>query len=276
MPVTEYRWKSFDGLDLYALQWPSDGRPEAVVAFVHGHGDHCRRYDEWFPMLTARNISVLAFDYRGHGRSQGKRGVIRQFDDLIKDVTLLHNKAKEIFPGIPVVLYGHSLGATLVLSYILRSMSKPDLAIASSPWLLLKNPPGKFVSNLIRIANIVAPSLTFKTGLHSSDFSTLDDFSEKREKDAYVHNRMSARLFLEVEKETKWISSHFTEVETPLLLMQGRDDLIVDGTAARKLYDGSPGHINYRDWSYAGHQLHNSERSSEVMDFMTDWIKEGI
>lgn len=163
MPVTEYQWKSFDGLDLYALQWPSKEQPEAVVAFVHGHGDHCRRYDEWFSKLTNRNIAVLSFDYRGHGRSQGRRGVIRRFDDLT-----------------------------------------------------------------------------------------------------------------EVEKEAKWIMAHFTEIVTPLLLMQGRDDLISDATATRKLYDGSPGQINYREWEYAGHQLHNSERSSEVMDFMIDWIKEGI
>ena len=276
MSITEYQWKSFDGLNLYALHWPSNERPEAVVAFVHGHGDHCRRYDEWFSLLTVRNIAVLAFDYRGHGRSQGRRGVIRHFEDLLKDVALLHEKAKELFPGIPVVLYGHSLGATMVLSYILRSPSLPELAIATSPWLQLNKSPDKFLSALIKTGNIVAPFLTFRTGLCSSDFSTLDRYSEKREKDEFVHNRISPRLFSEVEKEVKWILTHFTEIETPLLLMQGRDDLIMDGTATRKLYDGSPGQVNYCEWEYAGHQLHNSERSNEVMDFIFDWIKEGI
>ncbi len=276
MPVTEYQWKSFDGLDFYALQWPSNESPEAVVAFVHGHGDHCRRYDEWFSKLTDRNISVLAFDYRGHGRSQGRLGVINQFDDLLKDVTLLHEKAKELFPGIPIVLYGHSLGATIVLSYILKSTTPPELAIASSPWLWLNKPPGNVLSAIIKTGNLIAPFLTFKTGLHSSDFSTSDGFTEKREKDGMVHNKISPRLFSEVEKEVQWILAHFIEIKTPLLLMQGRDDLIMDAVATRKLYDESPGQINYREWKYAGHQLHNSERSSEVMDFMIDWIKEGI
>lgn len=276
MSLTEYHWKSFDGLDLYALQWPSNERPEAVVAFVHGHGDHCRRYDEWFSLLTARNISVLAFDYRGHGRSQGKRGVISRYDDLLQDVTLLHEKAKALFPGIPVVLYGHSLGATIVLSYILRSPSLPDLAIATSPWLQLNKSPGKFVSLLIKTGNIVAPFFTFKTGLHSSDFSTINGYSEKREKDEFVHNRISLRFFSEVEKEAQWIQKHFNEIETPLLLMQGRDDRIMDATATHKIYDRSHGHVNYREWENAGHQLQNSERSSEVMDFIIDWIKKGI
>jgi len=276
MSLTEYKWESFDGIELYALQWPSNERPEAVVAFVHGHGDHCRRYDDWFSLLTARNMSVLTFDYRGHGRSKGKRGVIRRFSDLVRDVTLLHEKARLLFPGIPVVLYGHSLGATLVLSYILRSVTKPELAIATSPWLLLTHPPARLVSTLMKIANVIVPSLTFVTGLHTSDFSPASDHSEKKEKDKYVHNRISSRLFIEVEKETKWIITHFSEVGTPLLLMQGRDDLIMDGTITRELYDSLPGLVSYREWEYAGHQLHNSDRGGEIMDFIIDWIKEGI
>lgn len=276
MPVKEYQWISFDGLDLYALQWPSIEQPEAVVAFVHGHGDHSRRYDEWFSKLTNRNIAVLAFDYRGHGRSQGRRGVIRRFDDLQKDVTLLHEKAKALFPGIPIILYGHSLGATIVLSYLLKSELLPELAITSSPWLQLNKPPGKLLSTIIKVGNIVVPFLTFKTGLRSFDFSTLDGSCQKREKDEFVHNRISSRFFLEAEKEAQWIMTHFTEIEFPLLLMQGKDDLIMDATATRKLYEVLPSHINYLEWEYTGHQLHNSERSSEVMDFMIDWIKERI
>jgi acylglycerol lipase len=276
MSLTEYKWKSFDGLDLYAVQWNVQEQPEAVVAFVHGHGDHCRRYDEWFLTLTARNISVISFDYRGHGRSQGRRGVISRFDDLLKDVSLLHEKAKAFFPGIPVILYGHSLGATIVLSYILRSPMRPDLAIATSPWLQLKKPPEKWLSLFIKTGNLIAPFLTFKTGLRSLDFSASESDAEKREKDELVHNRISARLFSEVEMETNWIQTHFAEIKTPLLLMQGRDDLIMKSTATRKLNEGAPGQVNYREWKNAGHQLHNSERSKEVMEYLVDWIKEGI
>jgi alpha-beta hydrolase superfamily lysophospholipase len=276
MSVTEYKWRSFDGLDVYALQWNSVAQSEAVVAFVHGHGDHCRRYDEWFSMLTAKNISVVTFDYRGHGRSQGKRGVIKQFNDLLQDVTLLHQNVKALFPGIPVVLFGHSLGATITLSYILRSPSRPDLAIATSPWLHLKKPPGWCLSAFIRFGSRVVPFYTFKTGLRSSDFSSLEGFPEKREKDRLVHNRISFRFFSEVSREAQWIRDNFSTIEIPLLLLQGSDDLIMDSAEARKLYDSAPGHVSYREWDYAGHQLHNSERSNEVMDFIIEWIKKGI
>ncbi len=275
MSLTEYSWKSFDGLDLYALQWPSE-RPEAVIAFVHGHGDHCRRYDDWFSQLCSRNFSVLTFDYRGHGRSQGKRGVIRRFDDLVMDVKVLVGQARSLYPGIPVVLYGHSLGGTVVLSYILRSVSKPDLALVTSPWLLLHNHPGIFLSALIKIAGRVIPSVTFETGLHSSDFSSVDGFGENSEKDPYLHNRISPGLFLEVEREAKWILSHLNEVNIPLLLMQGKADLIMDVNGMHKTVEHLPGQVSYIEWENAGHQLHNSDQSSGVMNFIVDWIKQRI
>ncbi len=276
MPITEHIWKSHDGLDLYAVQWSSCERTEAVVAFVHGHGDHCRRYDEWFSLMNSRNISVVAFDYRGHGRSEGKRGSIRKFDDLLKDVSLLHQNATALYPGIPVVSYGHSLGGTIVLSYLLKSPSLPSLAIVTSPWLQLNHPPRKFLSVLIKIAGLILPYLTFSTGLHSADFSNAEGYSDNREKDKFIHDRISPRLLLEVQKEVQQIFSHFAEIKTPLLLLQGRDDKIMDGAATRKLNDSSPGQVNYREWKYAGHQLHFSERSNEIMDFIIDWIKTGI
>ena len=46
--MKEQNWTSFDGLNLYAvLEYPLVP-PKAVLAFVHGHGSHCRRFEEWF------------------------------------------------------------------------------------------------------------------------------------------------------------------------------------------------------------------------------------
>ena len=104
-------------------------------------------------------------------------------------------------------------------------------------------------------------------------FQLLMIFQKNGKKDEYVHNRMSARLFSEVEQETIWIQAHFAEIKTPLLLMQGRDDKIMKITATRNLKDLAHGQVNYREWEYAGHQLHHSERSSEVMEYLVDWIK---
>ena len=71
---------SVDGLKLYYESDPLES-PSAVALIVHGFGDHCKRYQAFSELLNEWNILCYRFDYRGHGRSQGKRGHIMHFDD---------------------------------------------------------------------------------------------------------------------------------------------------------------------------------------------------
>ena len=52
-------------------------KPKAVMSLVHGFGEHCMRYVPMAEDLNAQGIAVVAIDLRGHGRSEGKRGVCR-------------------------------------------------------------------------------------------------------------------------------------------------------------------------------------------------------
>jgi len=276
MVPTEYIWKSFDGLDLYAVQMSPYNPVEVLVLFVHGHGDHSQRYVDWFSHLNERNIAVIAFDYRGNGKSQGKRGVIRKFDDLFQDVSLVFQNTKKLFPQIPVVLYGHSLGATMVLSYILRSKSLPKLAIATSPWLELKRHPGKLKSVMIRLANRIAPFATFESGLRSADFSTKDRLNVNDQKDLLAHNRISPRLVTEVEKEARWIYDNFDKLKVPLLVVQGLEDKVMNVSTVQNLVENLAGKAEYKEFLNVGHHLHLADNSKEVIDYIIDWIKKGI
>ena len=101
-------------------------------------------------------------------------------------------------------------------------------------------------------------------------------FPKKEIKTSMFITEYPSGFFSEIQKEATWILAHFPKIEVPLLLMQGRDDRIMDVTTTSKLYEGSPGRVIYREWKHAGHQLHHSELSSDVMDFIIDWIKDGI
>lgn len=274
--MTEQIWHSPEGTDLYHITWHPEKRPKAVIAFVHGHGDHCRRYDEWFSGFVMAGMAVVSFDYRGHGRSSGKRGTIDSFSDLTRDLSFLVDQARASFPELPLILYGHSMGATIVLNHLQAGKDLPGLAIVTSPWLKLRNPPGKIYRLLIRLANIIAPRFTMKTGLHSSDFSSVDGFSEKREKDTYVHNRISARLFMEVQRMAGQIESSGKKITVPTLLMHGNGDRVTDGEADRAVAEKSPETITFREWNKTGHQLHNSENSQEIRDYIIEWINQQL
>jgi alpha-beta hydrolase superfamily lysophospholipase len=276
MKFSEYQWESFDGLDYYAVSWTPDVYPKAVLALVHGHGDHCRRYDHWLSRFPGEGLAAVAFDYRGHGRSGGKRGVLRHYSDFLQDVELLVRKTREMFPGIPVILFGHSMGGNMVLSYCLRRAAIPQLAIITSPWISLRKKPGAMVTAAACLANRLTPRLTFKTGLRSNDFSEEKESAGSRRKDELLHNRISVRLFCEVKREGEWLLENAFRLNIPVLLMQGLDDPIMDSHAGLALFENAAERITYRGWHGARHQLHDYENQEEVLAFIFHWIEQNL
>jgi len=168
--MIEQSWTSLDGIKLYAVLWQPAAPPKAVLAFVHGHGTHCRRYEEWFQLFVEAGFAVISFDLRGHGCSEGKRGTIHRYTEYLDDTALLMEKTRKYFRDLPVVLYGHSMGATIVLSYLERKNNLPEMAVLASAWLELVQPPGKVKSLAIWLADTLFPQLTINTGLKSKDF----------------------------------------------------------------------------------------------------------
>jgi len=276
MQISEYFVRSFDNLDYYFVSWAPEEEPVAVIALVHGLGDHCRRYDRWIEGFVNNRIAAVSFDYRGHGRSEGKKGVINRFDDLLSDTKLLVERTKELYPGMPLVLYGHSMGGTISIRYCLQNDELPDLAIITSPWIKLKSPPSAAFMLLIRLAGKLIPDSTFSTGLHSDDFSDNNDFAEDREKDELLHNRISPRLFLEVSKQNEKILKNIETLKVKLLLMHGKGDPVTDIEGSREIFAKSKANIDYKEWDGAKHHLHNFAGSSEVMEYILKWIKKKL
>jgi pimeloyl-ACP methyl ester carboxylesterase len=87
---------------------PVDREPSMHIIFLHGNGGNI--YSEHGAMLplVARGASVYLLDYRGYGRSEGRarrKNVIRDADAFVKDALIRVQGS-----GLPVVLYGQSLG----------------------------------------------------------------------------------------------------------------------------------------------------------------------
>src|SRR5262249_28605265 len=104
-----------DGLALKAWAWPSaEGR--GALGIAHGLGEHggCSR-GAAEGLRAALGIDVLAFDFRGHGRSPGRRGVVRRYEDLTADLRGALQWAARERPGRPVFILAHSNGGQVAL-----------------------------------------------------------------------------------------------------------------------------------------------------------------
>lgn len=117
---------SLDGKRLHTLVWQPES-PRAVVQIVHGMAEHIARYDEFARWLCDKGIAVIGHSHLGHGlsvSSPDELGYIADrdgWDRLADDVDLIRRKAQELFPGLPHILLGHSMGSFVVRTYLTRS-----------------------------------------------------------------------------------------------------------------------------------------------------------
>jgi alpha-beta hydrolase superfamily lysophospholipase len=274
--MKEQSWISFDDTNIYAVIWQPVDPPKAVIAFLHGHGTHCRRYDEWFGAFVNSGFAVISFDLRGHGRSGGKQGTIHRYSEYLEDAALLVRKARENFRGLPLVLYGHSMGATILLSYLQGAKELPEMAIFASAWLELVQPPGKFKSLAIWLADSLIPQATIKTGLKAKDFAPPTENEPLKAKDPLMHKRISARCFREVQRACKNIGPDNMPITIPLLFMHGTNDRVSTAAASKNLAKSIAGKITYREWENGPHQLHAWDQNDKVTAFTIRWINDQL
>lgn len=108
------------GVRNFYYSWRAE-HPKAVVQIVHGLGDHAGRYLHVAQYLVANGYHVIADDHLGHGATgriqyqhnpilQGTLGKGGLFG-AIRNVHTVTSIAKTIFPGMDVVLFGHSWGS---------------------------------------------------------------------------------------------------------------------------------------------------------------------
>ncbi|TKX26169.1 hypothetical protein C1H76_1522 [Elsinoe australis] len=124
--VTEGTHKLPDGFEVYTKTWKSS--PEtARLLFLHGFSDHSNNYDDLFPYLQSRGITIHAFDQRGWGRSvpsPSHRGLTGPTPQVMSDITSLLQPLLSSSDTTPVFLMGHSMGGAESLFYTSTDPSK--------------------------------------------------------------------------------------------------------------------------------------------------------
>lgn len=115
-----FEFEAGDGKQLACYRWLPDGPPRAVIHIAHGMGEHAARYDWTARKLADAGYAVYANDHRGHGKTADVPG---QFGDdgwnrMIADIDALIARHHQELPGVPVILFGHSMGSMLAEQYI--------------------------------------------------------------------------------------------------------------------------------------------------------------
>ncbi|MCK5169126.1 MAG: lysophospholipase [Bacteroidales bacterium] len=272
-------YTSFDGMKLSGYVWEPKESPKAIINLVHGYSEYCERYDHWAMKFTENGYLVHAIDYRGHGRSDGRRGHINQFDDFLNDIDILVKESNKLYPDLPQFIYGQSLGGSIVTNYTLKRENNFKGAVISSPWYKLSFDPSALMLLFARIMKRVYPKFTQNTNLDVKALSHDKKIVDAYIADPLIHGKMSARMFYEIYSAGHWVLENADKIKLPLLIQHGNDDKITSYKASKEFAEKAKEFkkdVTYKEWEGLYHELHNEIEKEKVFEFVVEWLEDKL
>jgi alpha-beta hydrolase superfamily lysophospholipase len=268
----EFNIKLSNGQILRGMIQSPGENTKAVIVMVHGLGEHIQRYIHLADLFKKEGIAFLGVDLPGHGRSEGRRGYIKSYDQLGEMIDILIKSCNQTFPTCPVYIYGHSLGGGIVLNYLLKRNPKVKGAIVTSPFLRLAFEPPKIKVFIASVMKHLLPGFIQPSGLNVNYLSHDKSIIEKYKTDPLVHGKISVSLFSEAIAASKYSLAHAAELKVPTLIIHGSDDQILSPEGSRE-FAGKTTLAELKVWDGGYHELHNEPFKDEVFKYIMNWIK---
>ncbi len=281
MKRTEFSWKNPKGINIYAQAWWPDTsrykKPSAIILLIHGLGEHSSRYDHVAEFFTQKGIAVLSCDRVGHGKSGGKRGHVSKYAHFYDDIEKLHTEATRRQAGIPIFLYGHSMGGGLVLDYLLnKRYTGIKGVIATSPMLEAAFEEPKLLLKVARFIRPVYPRFTQNHGLQKEHISKDPLVVQAYITDPLNHTKITVETALGMLDSGQNSLQVVSKVKTPLLLVHGDEDGITSHHATKRFADKATGDVTLRIWEGGYHELHNDPEKLDFLNYVYAWIRKRL
>jgi alpha-beta hydrolase superfamily lysophospholipase len=263
-----------DGTTLRTLHWASGGDPGAVALVVHGLGEHAGRYGTVADALTGAGIDVFAYDQRGFGGSAGVRAYVDRFSQFHDDLAERMLAARAARPGLPLVMYGHSLGGLIAAGYVLsgRQLPMPDLLVLSAPGLDAEQPAWK--KSLAKVLTGITPRMKLANGLAKGGLSRDPAVEAAVDADPLCISTSTVRLGAEAFAEQDRVQAAIAGISTmpmPTYVFHGSADPIV-APAASAILEGK-GNVTRRVHEGLRHECHHEPEHAQVLGEVVAWTQ---
>ncbi len=303
-----FTFSSDEGTGIFVYKWFPDTSEglKGVVQIAHGMAETAARYERFAKVLVEAGFGVYANDHRGHGKSAisvDKQGILAKSDGfnwMVKDVHKLTEIIKKENPGMPVFLFGHSMGSFVSQRYLELYGNELKGAVLSGS----NGRQGVF----LKVARFIAKLECNKSGrdvpsmkLNQMSFGNFNDsFKPARtefdwlsrdhaEVDKYIADPYCGAIFpagffydflgglIELEKPANVAQ---VPKDLPLYLFAGaRDPVGKAGAGVKKLYETYRSHgiksIQIKLYEDGRHEMLNELNRDEVMRDTVKWL-EGV
>ena len=246
----------------------------ARLAVLPGYGDHAGRHDHVLQWMAARGVAAHAVDFRGHGRSGGRAGFVRQWADYLDDLTAFLAIEELATTGVPLFVLAHSHGGLVAAAAAQRGLLRCAGVILSAPYLALKMPVPRRRRLLAAVLSRVAPSLPLRSGIRGAMLSSDQAMRAADRADPHRTGAATPRWFttaLRAQVDVRATADRFT---LPLLLLVPGNDTVADAAAAVAWFD-RVGSTDKTVRHYPGHRhelLREAGRAAVFADVL-GWMR---
>ena len=179
---------------------------------------------------------------------------------------------REMYPGLPVFLYGHSMGALEVLYYGLNGPELPTGIIATSPALELAGMSAAQRA-IVRLLKNFLPDLAIDNGLPIDGLSRDTASNQAYRVDPLVHPKISVRLAAFMMEAAEDVMNKANEWDVPLYLAHGSADPICPVAGSDRFAQLLGSKVTYKRWDGFYHETHNEPEKDVVIAAMLDWVE---
>lgn len=273
----ESSFLGYDRSELFFQAWMVKEATGTMVV-THGLAEHSDCYAEMAMHVNQAGCNLVAWDLRGHGRSEGKRGYVADFEEYEKDLILfLDNlKSEDLFRDTKFVLFGHSMGALITINALTqRGIEGIEALVLSSPALGLAMKVPALKDKASRWLYKWLPKTTLFNELDYRDLTRDEDKLKSYETDTLRHDKISPGVYLGMLEGFERAFKAAPKLQLPTLMVYGGQDRIVSPEKAREFFDKIPfktKKIEY--YPDALHEVFNDIDREQAYKVLKSFIKE--
>jgi alpha-beta hydrolase superfamily lysophospholipase len=268
--------RSFDGLGgvriVYDV-WTPETAPKAVLVLSHGLGEYARRYDHVAQRFGQAGLATYALDHRGHGRSGGKRVLVRDIHEYTADFDTLVGIATREHHGLKCVVLGHSMGGGIVFAYGVERPDNYDLMVLSGPAVAAQDQVSPLLALAAKVLGVIMPGLPAQeldVDAISRDPAVVAAYKD----DPLVyHGKVPAGIGRALLQVGETMPQRAPALTAPLLVVHGEQDRLISVAGSRRLVE-CVGSTDVELKVYPGlyHEVFNEPEREQVLDDVVSWI----
>ena len=270
---TERAFDGVDGVRIVYDVWTPDVTPRGVVILSHGFGEHARRYDHVAQRFGRDGLLTYALDHRGHGRSGGKRVLVKDISEFTGDFDTLVGIATQEHTDVPRIVLGHSMGGGIVFAYGVEHPDNYDLMVLSGPAVAAQTAVSPLLAWIAKTVGAIAPGLPLQqldAGAVSRDPAVVDAYNT----DPLVyHGKVPGGIARVLMRVGETMPQRAASLNAPLLVVHGSEDRLIPVEGSHQLV-AAVGSSDVELKVYPGlyHEVFNEPEQDQVLDDVVSWI----